>query len=82
MTSPIVIKEQDGSLTLSINFTPFGSSLEQEEHLALALNQLGLSATSEILSGFDQSDSSITVMGKSYSSKGKKKKSTNVRSVK
>ena len=82
MTPPKVIKEQDGSLTLSINFTPFGSSLEQEEHLALALNQLGLSATSEILSSFDENDSSITVNELLYSSKGKKKKSTNVRSVK
>lgn len=74
---PKVKKENDGSLTLSLNVVLSGSSLDQEESLALALNSLGLSATSEVLSSFDKTEGILEVEGVNFSSKGKKKRRTN-----
>lgn len=65
--------ESDGSITLSLNFTLSGSSLEQEEQLAAKLNELGVLATGEILKDYDTSGESIELAGKKYSVKGKKK---------
>jgi hypothetical protein len=74
---PKVKKENDGSLTLSLNVVLSGSSLDQEESLALALNSLGLSATLEVLSSFDKNEVVLEVEGVNLSSKGKKKRRTN-----
>lgn len=74
---PKVKKENDGSLTLSLNVVLSGSSLDQEESLALALNSLGLSATLEVLSSFDKNEVFLEVEGVKLSSKGKKKRLTN-----
>lgn len=77
MMYPKVKKENDGSLTLSLNVVLSGSSLDQEESLALALNSLGLSATLEVLSSFDKNEVFLEVEGVKLSSKGKKKRLTN-----
>lgn len=74
-------REKDGSLTLSVNLKLSGSCLEQEESLAIALNELGLCSTAEILESFDVKEDNIEVDGEKYSSKGEKKKSTNAPTV-
>lgn len=79
---PQIKTEDDGSLTISVNFTACGSCLDKEEALALALNALGLSATSEILRSFDVASNQIEVGEEKYSSKGKKKRSISVRTGK
>jgi hypothetical protein len=71
---PQIKTEDDGSLTISVNFIASGSCLDKEEALALALNVLGLSATSEILRSFDVAANEIEVGEEKYSSKGEKKK--------
>jgi hypothetical protein len=74
-------REKDGSLTLSVNVKFSGSCLEQEESLAIALNELGLCCTAEILESFDVLATKIEVNGENYSSKGKKKKSINAPTI-
>lgn len=70
-------REQDGEITLSIRLCLKGSCLSQEEALASALNELGISGTAEILKSYDNADSNIEVGGINYSSKGSKKKRIN-----
>jgi hypothetical protein len=71
-------RELNGEITLSITMSFEGSCLCQEENLGLALNELGLLSTAEILKSYDSEASQIEVSGISYSSKGSKKKSMNV----
>jgi hypothetical protein len=72
-----IVQESDGSVTLSLNIKLLGSSLEQEEQLAEALNSLGRLGSIEILESLDTNGEAIEVAGVTHSSKGEKKKSTN-----
>ena len=60
----------DGSMTLSVTFTPGTSMLESELNLQSALNQLGSDATGECLKRFDTDGSKIDIGGHRMTSKG------------
>lgn len=69
-------REEDGSLTVSINLQFEGSLLEMENNIAKAVNELGVLATVEALKKFDTDGSPIVVENQKYTSKGLVKKNT------
>jgi hypothetical protein len=67
-------REEDGSITVSVNLQFEGSMLEMEENIAQAVNELGKLATVEALKKFDTDGQAIVVENKKYTSKGRVKK--------
>ncbi len=65
-----IVTDSDGSMTLSVKFTPGASMLESEHNLQVALNDLGAQATGECLKRFDTDGSKIEVAGHKLTSKG------------
>lgn len=60
----------DGSVTLSVEFTPGDSMMESELNLQSALNELGNEATAECLKRFDTDGAKIEIGGCKFTSKG------------
>lgn len=73
--TPEIKREDDGSLTFSVNVRLSGSLLEQEEEIARILNELGRKATAEALGGFDSNGDPVVVDNQKHTSKGTQKKS-------
>jgi hypothetical protein len=69
-------RESDGSITVSINFKPEGSFLEQEEQIAKALSEAGMMIAEVSLKEFDTTGEPIIVDNKKMTSRGQEKKST------
>jgi hypothetical protein len=65
-----ITRNADGSMTLTVSFTPGASMLESEMNLQSALNELGAEATGECLKRFDTDGSKIKVGGCKFTSKG------------
>lgn len=75
-------RERDGSLSVTVNFTPSGSFLEQEEQIAEALKEAGRLATKLGLESFDTTGAPIVVSNEKHTSRGSEKKSTRRRTGK
>jgi hypothetical protein len=65
-----IVPNSDGSMTLSVTFTPGPSMMESELSLQSALNQLRTEATGRCLEHFDTDGSKIVVGGHKMTSKG------------
>lgn len=65
-----ISRHSDGSMTLSLTFTPGASMLESELNLQAALNEIGAQATGECLSRFDTDGSKIRIGAHHLTSKG------------
>lgn len=68
--------QEDGSISITINFKPEGSMLQQEEQIAQALAEAGRIATSYSLGKFDTDGRPIVVDNVRYTSRGGEKKNT------
>ena len=66
--------ETDGSVSITLNYKPEGSLLEQEEQIAAALAEVGRLATSISLQKFDTDGRPIFVGNVKHTSRGQKKK--------
>jgi len=65
-----IAHNSDGSMTLSVRFTPGASMMESELSLQGALNELGAEATAKCLEHFDTDGSKIEIGGHKLTSKG------------
>jgi len=74
--SNLIKQESDGSITISVNVKLTGSFLEMEENIQQSVNEAGLQATLTALQSFDTDGSPIEVSGKTMTSKGKQKKTS------
>lgn len=66
--------EADGSVTITMNFKPEGSMLEQEEQIAQAVAEMGRMATAFSLQNFDTDGRPVVVDNVKHTSRGKEKK--------
>ena len=66
--------EADGSVTITLNFKPEGSMLEQEEQIAEALADAGRLATALSLKNFDTDGRPVIVENVKFTSRGEEKK--------
>ena len=67
-------KENDGSISITINIKPEGSFLDQEEQIATAVAEVGRLATELSLQGFDTQGDPIIVENVKHTSRGREKK--------
>ena len=65
-----ILTNADGSITLSVSFTPGASMMESELNLQSALNELGAGASGECLKRFDTDGAKIEIGGCKFTSKG------------
>jgi hypothetical protein len=68
--------EKDGSISITLNFKPEGSMLQQEEQIAQALAEAGRIATALSLRQFDTDGRPIVVNNVKHTSRGQEKKTT------
>lgn len=73
---PTIIREENGSLTISINLHLQGTMLEQEEQIRQAVNSVGRTATGCALQSFDTNGTPIELNGVRHTSKKPQKKSS------
>lgn len=76
MSTPTVINEKDGSLTISINLKMSGTMLEQESQIRDAINSVGRCATGFALKSFDTNGEPIVIEGIKHTSKKPQKKNS------
>ena len=65
-----ILTNADGSMTLSVSFSPGASMMESGLKLQSALNELGAEATGECLKRFDTDGAKIEIGGCKFTSKG------------
>lgn len=76
MKTPKVVVEQDGSITVSINWQPKGTMLEKETQIRDVVNEVGRCATGMALKSFDTNGEPILVEGIKHTSKQPQKKNS------
>ncbi len=76
MKTPEIVKENDGTITISVNMRLEGTMLEQESQIRDAVNAVGLSATGVALKSFDTNGEPILVGHHKHTSKKPQKKNS------